>query len=265
MTRDVVASKAEIHVVPNPEALYRAAAAEFMKSATAAVKVKGSFTVALSGGSTPRGLYSLLAMDPALRDQVPWESTYFFWGDERHVPPDHSESNFRTANETLLSRVPAPASHVWRIKGEYQDAARAADEYAQVLRDFFKLKGGEFPRLDLVLLGMGPDGHTASLFPGTKALLETDRLVVANWVGKFYSTRLTLTAPVLNSAARVLFLIQGEDKAPALKAVLEGPYEPAQLPAQLIRPHSGRLEWLVEQGAGRMLGEKSETRSQKPE
>ncbi len=245
--------KPDIQLVPNSEALYRAAAAEFVKSAADAVATKGRFTVALSGGSTPRGLYSLLATDPPLREQTPWEKTYFFWGDERHVPPDHPESNFRMANEALLSRVPAPASHVFRIKGEYEDAARAADEYAEVLGDFFKLKDVEFPRLDLALLGMGPEGHTASLFPGTKALLEKDRLVVANWVGKLYTTRLTLTAPVLNNAARVLFLIQGEDKASALKAVIEGPYEPDQLPAQLIRPHNGELRWVVEQGAGRML------------
>jgi len=245
--------KPEIQLFPNPEALYRAAADEWVKAAADAIAADGRFTVALSGGSTPRGLYSLLATDPALRAQVPWESTYFFWGDERHVPPDHPESNFRMANEALLSRVPAPASHVFRIKGEYEDAARAAEEYAQVLGDFFKLNVGEFPRLDLALLGMGPEGHTASLFPGTKALREKDRLVVANWVGKLYTTRVTLTAPVLNNAARVLFLIQGEDKAPALKAVLEGPYEPDQLPAQLIRPHNGELRWLVEQAAGRML------------
>jgi len=245
--------KPEIQLVPNPEALYRAAADEFVKSASDAARVRGRFTVALSGGSTPRGLYSLLATDPALRGHVPWENTYFFWGDERHVPPDHLESNFRMANEALLSRVPAPVSHVFRIKGEYDDAARAADEYAQVLSDFFKLNAGEFPCFDLVLLGMGPEGHTASLFPGTKALLEKGRLVVANWVGKFYTTRVTLTVPVLNNAARVLFLIQGEDKAPALKAVLEGPYEPDQLPAQLIQPRQGELLWLVEAEAGRML------------
>jgi 6-phosphogluconolactonase len=248
-----MAPKAEIQLVPNSEALYRAAATEFAKSAAEAVAAKGRFTVALSGGSTPRGLYSLLATDPALRGQTPWEDTYFFWGDERHVPPDQPESNFRMANEALLSRVPVSASQVFRIKGEYQDATRAADEYAQVLGDFFSLKDGESPRLDLVLLGMGPEGHTASLFPGTKALRENNRLVVANWVGKLYTTRVTLTAPVLNNAARVLFLVQGEDKAPALKAVLEGPYDPDQLPAQLIRPHRGELRWLVEQNAGRML------------
>jgi len=147
--------KSEIQLVPNPEALCRAAAAEFVNSAAEAVAAKERFTVALSGGSTPRGLYSLLASDPALREHLPWENTYFFWGDERHVPPDHPESNFRMANEAWLLRVPAPASHVFRIKGEYEDAARAADEYARVLGDFFKLNAGEFPRLDLVLLGWG--------------------------------------------------------------------------------------------------------------
>src|SRR5437879_382202 len=155
------------------------------------------------------------------------------------------------ARETLLSRV--PAGQVFRIKGEAPDASAAAAEYEQDLRAFFKLADGEFPRFDLVLLGMGPDGHTASLFPGTKALRERQRLVVSNWVGKFFTDRITLTPPVLNNAARVMFLVNGEDKALALKGVLEGPFEPEQLPAQLIQPQNGRLLWLVDAAAGSML------------
>jgi len=244
-------AKREIRVVPNAQAIFQAAADEFVKAAAEAVKAKGSFTVALSGGSTPKGLFSLLVTDAGLRAQVPWEKVQFFWGDERHVTPDHSDSNFRMANEAMLSKV--PAKQVFRIKGEYEDAGKAADEYEQVLRDTFKLAPGQLPRFDLVLLGMGPDGHTASLFPGTKALAEKKRLVVSNWVGKFYTDRITMTAAVLNNAATVMFMAGGDDKQQPLKAVLEGPYEPEQLPSQLIQPTNGRLIWLVDQAAARML------------
>lgn len=243
----------EIRVVPEADAFYSAAAAEFLQSALNAVQAKGAFNVALSGGSTPRELYSRLATDRALRAQVPWDKITFFWGDERHVPPDHPDSNFRMVNEAMLSRVPVSSAQIRRIPGELADASGAASGYEQTLRDFFHLADGQFPRFDLALLGMGPDGHTASLFPGTKAVHETQRLVVANWIGKFYSRRITLTAPVFNQAARVLFLVRGEDKAPALKAVLEGPREPEQLPAQLILPASGGVVWLVDIPAGRML------------
>lgn len=245
--------KPEIKIVEGTDALYSAAAAEFVRAASDAVQQKGSFAVALSGGSTPKGMYSLLASDPTLRTHVPWDKVHFFWGDERHVAPDHPDSNFRMAHEALLSRVPVSAGQVWRIKAEYDDARRSADEYEVALRSFFGLAGGQFPHLDLVLLGMGPDGHTASLFPGTKALHESQRLAISNWVGKFYTHRITLTAPVLNNAAAVMFLVHGEDKAPVLKAVLEGPYEPDQLPAQLIRPDQGRVLWLVDQAASCML------------
>jgi len=249
--------KADIQLLPDATALYRAATDEFARAAVEAVRAKGSFTVALSGGSTPAGMYSLLANDPAFRDQVPWDKAHFFWGDERHVPPDHQDSNYRVAQEALLSKVNVPADHVWRIKGEYEDAKKAADEYEKNLRNRFKLKQGQFPRFDLILLGMGPEGHTASLFPGTSALHEHKRLVISTWVGKLFADRITLTAPVLNHAARVIFLIQGEEKAPALKAVLEGPYEPDQLPAQLIRPPRGKLLWLIEQAAGRLLKDRN--------
>ena len=195
----------------------------------------------------------MLATDPVLRAQMPWDKLHFFFGDERHVPPDSPESNFRMAQETLFSKAPIAPEQIARMKGEYPEAARAAREYEQVLRQFFGLTHGQFPRFDLVLLGMGPDGHTASLFPGTKALHEQERLVVSNWVGKLYTERITLTAPVLNNAARVIFLVQGEDKALALKAVLEGPFEPEQLPAQLIQPHNGTLLWLVDSTAGHFL------------
>ncbi len=168
----------EIRILKNAADLFEAAAAEFAAQASAAVRANGKFTVALSGGSTPKTLYSLLATKPG----IPWDKIHFFWGDERHVPPDHPESNYRMANEALLSKVPARAENIFRIHSEEKDAAAAALQYEQTLKDFFHLSPGKFPRFDLIFLGVGPDGHTASLFPGTSALTEKHRLVVANWV-----------------------------------------------------------------------------------
>jgi 6-phosphogluconolactonase len=243
----------DVRILTNLEAIAKRAGQEFVQSAARAVSEKGSFTVALSGGSTPKALYSLLANDAALRAQLPWDKMYLYFGDERNVGPDHADSNFRMASETMLSKVPLKPEQVFRIKGEYKDTEKAAQEYEQALRASFKIGEGQFPRFDLVLLGMGNEGHTASLFPGSKALHETKRLVVRNWVGKLYTNRITLTAPAINNAARVIFMITGADKALALKGVLEGPYEPDQLPAQMIQPSKGQLLWLVDTVAGGML------------
>ena len=243
----------KLQIVSDASALARVAAEVFIGAARPAVEKNGRFTVALSGGSTPKALYTFLATDRELNARVPWQQSYFFFGDERQVPPDNPDSNFRMANEAMLSKVSIPASHVFRMKGEYQETDRAAVEYEQELRDFFHVAVGEFPRFDLVMLGMGPDGHMASLFPGTKALDEEQRLVTSNWVGKFYTHRITMTAPVLNSAACVMFMVNGKDKALPLKAVLEGPHEPAQLPSQLIRPVNGTLLWLVDESAAGLL------------
>ena len=243
----------DVRILGNLEAIAKRAAQEFVQAATSAVSEKGSFSVALSGGSTPKALYSILANDAALRAQVPWDKMSVYFGDERSVGPDHPDSNFRMAAETMLSKVPLKGDQIFRIKGEYKDTEKAAQEYEQALRSSFKIAVGKFPRLDLVLLGMGNEGHTASLFPGTKALHETKRLVVRNWVGKLYTERITLTAPAINNAARVIFMITGADKALALKGVLEGPHEPDQLPAQMIQPSNGKLLWLVDTIAGGML------------
>ena len=243
----------DVRILTNTDAIARRAAQDFLQSATQTVSEKGSFTVALSGGSTPKALYSLLATDAALRSQLPWDKMYMYFGDERSVGPDHADSNFRMATETMLSKVPIKPEQVFRIKGEYKDTEKAAQEYEQVLRTSFKIAEGQFPRFDLVFLGIGNEGHTASLFPGTQALLETKRLAVRNWVGKLYTNRITLTAPVINNAARVIFMVTGADKALALKGILEGPYEPDQLPAQLIQPPNGNLVWLVDTVAGGML------------
>jgi 6-phosphogluconolactonase len=244
--------RGEVRVVPDAASLFQGAAVEFVRAATASIETKGSFSVALSGGSTPRGMFALLAGD-GFRGQVRWDRVFFFWGDERQVPPEHPDSNFRMAREALLSHLSLRDDQVFRIHAENPDIAAAAQEYESTVRQFFGLSEGQLPCFDLILLGMGPDGHTASLFPGTKALLEQTRVVVANWVGKFNGYRITLTAPSINAARRVLFLIGGEDKAPALKAVLEGPLEASQLPAQLIQPRDGSLVWMCDRASAHLL------------
>lgn len=243
-----------VRVLNDPATLFQTAADGFRRCANSAVTTRGRFTAALSGGSTPKGLYSLLATDSSL----PWDKIYFFFGDERHVPPDSPESNYRMASEALLSRIPAPANNVFRVPAEIPDADQAASTYEQTIRQFFKTAPGHFPRFDLILLGIGPDGHTASLFPKTKALQEKSRLFVANWVEKFQTNRLTLTLPVLNNAAEAMFLVSGQDKAPALHAVLESD-EPGELyPAKLVQPTNGKLIWLVDRAAaGELAAKKS--------
>lgn len=243
----------EIRILPDGAAVAKRAAQEFVQAAAAALREKGSFDVALAGGSTPKALYSLLVSDAALRSQVPWDKIHLFFGDERHVGPGHPDSNFRMATEAMISKAQLNKEQVTRIKSEYPDAEEAAQEYEQALQSYFKLKAGEFPRFDLLLAGMGNEGHTLSLFPGTKALHADGRIVVRNWVGKLYAERITLTAPAASNAALIICMVTGADKAPALKAVLEGPYEPEQLPAQLLQPINGKLLWLVDTAAGSML------------
>lgn len=239
----------EIRVLPTQSDLFRAAAIEFAECATQAVRGRGRFTVALSGGSTPRGMFSLLASGEI--PNIPWDKIYFFWGDERHVPPDSSESNYRMANEAMLSKVPVPAENIFRIPAEGKDANVVANTYEQTIQRFFALKPGEFPRFDLILLGMGPDGHTASLFPGTAALEEAKRIFVANWVEKMGDFRFTLTYPAINHAAEVAFLVSGADKAATLQQVLEN--KNAGLPSQKIQPQSRKLLWFADQAAAASL------------
>jgi 6-phosphogluconolactonase len=247
-----------VRVLPDAAAVQRAAAEEFAARTEAAARARGAAFAALSGGSTPRGLHTLLA-DPTgpFRARVPWERLHVFWGDERCVPPDHRDSNYRMARETLLDHVPVPPSQVHRMAGEDPDPARAADRYARELRAAFERHGrldGGWPRFDLVFLGMGPDGHTASLFPGTAAVHETARPVVALWVTKLSAHRITLTPPVLNRADTVLFLVTGADKTETLAAVLEGPAQPDVLPSQVVQPATGGAIWLVDAAAGARLG-----------
>ena len=241
----------EVKVWPDALQLFRAAADEFTRVAREAIAARGRFSVALAGGNTPRGAYALLAEDDP-RARLPWDKAHFFFGDERHVPPSHPDSNYRMAQESLFSRIAVPERNIHRIEGELK-AEEAADGYQQILRSFFTLKPGELPRFDLVLLGMGPDGHTASLFPGSAALAETSRLVAANWVEKFNAFRITLTFPVLNHAAEVLFLVSGTDKAGMLRNVLQGDPAASTYPAQRVRPQSGRLLWYADQAAAARL------------
>jgi len=240
------------------EAVSRFAAREFVRRAHAAIEAAGSFRVALAGGATPRRTYELLA-DPSLSRQVDWEATHIFFGDERAVPPDHPDSNYRTAFEALLSKVRIPEAQIHRMEGERSDLDTAATDYEATLLEAFDLsvESGP-PRFDLVMLGMGDDGHTASLFPGTRALEETRSWVVANDVPQKATRRLTLTAPVLNAARCVMFTVEGADKAAALLAVLEGPRDPRTFPSQLIAPVDGEVLWLVDRGAAARLALKPE-------
>ncbi len=237
----------EIRKLTTPQELFAAAAEEVVRAAEEAVAARGRFTIALSGGSTPKSLFNLLATNA--RSTLPWDRMFFFWGDERHVPPTDPDSNYRMADEAMLSKIPVAAGNVFRIVAENPDAAAAAEAYEQTLRKFFQLGPGEFPRFDLILLGIGPDGHTASLFPGTAALQEKSRLVVANWVEKLKTSRITLTLPVLNAGRCVAFLVSGTDKADALKAVLEGDAPGEQYPSKLVKPSDGKLIWLVDRAA----------------
>jgi 6-phosphogluconolactonase len=244
--------KRKIEQVPDFEELIRIAAQKIVRVAQEAIDDRGQMAFALAGGSTPKKLYTLLA-SKAFRSQIPWDTIHFFWGDERHVPPDHQDSNYLMARETLLAHVPVPEDHVHPIPSELQNAEEAADHYERELREYFQLPQGGKPRFDLILLGMGPDGHTASLFPGTSAVHETTRLVTAPWVEKFANFRITLTPAVLNEAAHVMFLVSGHDKAETLRSVLEGPYQPDLFPSQVINPAQGQLLWLVDKEAAGCL------------
>lgn len=241
-----------IQTFADPNSLTHAAVIRFVQIAREAIKTRDQFTVALSGGSTPKALYALLATQP-WQNQIDWNQVHLFWGDERHAPPNDPGSNFRMTQEQLLSKVTIPQENVHRIKAENVDAQAAAAEYEQELKHFFQLSDHEFPRFDLVLLGMGANGHTASLFPGTDAVHEQSRLVVAPWVEELNSDRITLTPSVINNAAEIIFFVTGTEKAATLKAVLEGQYQPDRLPAQIIRPAQGQVVWMVDQAAASAL------------
>ncbi len=240
---------ADVVVVESPAALAGEAAELFSRAAAEAVAARGRFTVALAGGATPRGLYTQLGVEP-LRSRVDWASTWIFFGDERCVPPTDADSNYRMARETLLDRVPVPADRIFRMPGETTDPARAAMEYDVRIRAAFEPGPVRF---DLILLGMGLDGHIASLFPGSPALEEKERLVAAvETRAAVVPSRITLTLPVLNVARRILFLIAGAEKARAVAEALRNPA--SSLPAARVRPIEGGVIWLVDRAAAANLG-----------
>ncbi|HEX4046956.1 MAG TPA: 6-phosphogluconolactonase [Elusimicrobiota bacterium] len=233
-----------LDIVADPKALAAAAAEDFAKTAESST---GPFRVALSGGETPKALYMLLATAP-YRDRISWSRLHMFFGDERCVPPDHPDSNDRMAREALLSKVPLPPENVHRIEGELEPAQAASRYDALLRREFPALP----PRFDLLYLGLGPEGHTASLFPGTPVLDEREKLAAAVWVEAKKTHRVTLTYPVLNAAKKVVFLIDGAEKAEAARRLVEGPGDPA-FPASLVLPKDGELVRLLDRAAARLL------------
>lgn len=238
---------ADIQIFKDSKNLSRAAADMFVKTTEQAIRMRGRFLVALSGGGTPAGLYRLLAKEP-YRDQVDWVKTFVFWGDERCVPPDNRGSNYRQAMDILLSHVPIPDENFQRIKGELEPA-EASKDYARILKNFAS-PPFDWPRFDLILLGMGEDGHTASLFPRSKVESVSPTLAVtANYQGRPVN-RVTLTSVVFNSARQIVFLLAGESKSAMLTRVIKGEYHPEHLPAQRIRPTDGEIIWLVDEAAG---------------
>lgn len=238
---------------PTPSQVAQAAAQLFVDSAEHAVNTRGIARIAVSGGTTPKAMFAALA-DPAqpFRSAVDWSRLQLFWVDERSVPPTDPDSNYRMTNEALLSKVPLPEANIFRMEGEL-DPEEAANRYESTLRNTLKLEGAESPAFDLVLLGMGDDGHTASLFPHTEALHELGRLVVANHVAQKDTWRITLTWPVINQGREVAFLIEGSAKTAVLAEVLTGPYDPERLPSQLIRPSNGKLRFLLDDVAAANL------------
>jgi 6-phosphogluconolactonase len=245
---DPTPSSFEIHVLPDAKALAEAGARDFARAAGDAMADRGIFRVALAGGSTPRALYQRLTRSP-YRGSIRWKRVRFFWGDERCVPPENERSNYRMASETLLEPLGIAPRQVFRMKGE-QEPARAARDYENVLRKEFR---GRPARLDLMLLGLGSDGHLASLFPGTAALEEDRRLVAANFVAKFSEWRLTLTYRAINAARRIVFLVSGFEKAAPVAKILEKRRGWQDLPASNVAPRRGTLVWLLDEAAASKL------------
>ncbi len=241
------------YVEPDSAALARRAAQYFVEMAGESVAARGRARIAISGGSTPRAAFALLAdRRQPWRSRMPWDKLDLFWVDERCVPPDHPESNFRMTREAMLDHVPLRPEQIHRMEGELTPEVASA-RYESELRNSFRLEGAESPCFDLIALGMGDDGHTASLFPHTEALHEMARLVTANHVPQKDTWRITLTWPVINHARSVFFLIGGEDKAAVLHEVFTGPRDPERLPSQLIWPSGGILTLILDKAAAALL------------
>ncbi len=241
-----------IKIFLNLEELNVFAAKKFIAAGRAAIEQNGKFIVALAGGSTPKSLYTLLASEN-FRSQIDWQKVFFFFSDERNVSSDSEESNFRMANENILKPLQILPANIFRWRTELGDTAKIAETYEKSIVEFFGLAENEFPRFDLILLGMGEDGHTASLFPFSKALRENGKIAAVNFVEKFASTRLTFTFPTINNALNVIFLIGGANKAKVLREVLEGESQPEKFPSQSVNPKDGNLFWLIDASAAVLL------------
>lgn len=239
---------ARLEIAPTKDDLIQQAVELFIRSANDAIRKNGVFTVSLSGGSTPRPLYEALG-SPIHRERVDWGKVHLFWGDERPVPPTDPQSNYRMVKEALLDRIDIPETNIHRVLAE-MDVRMAAFQYEEELRQFFS---GEWPSFDFIFLGMGQDGHTASLFPGSAGLNEDFRWFIANYAPGMATWRLTLTAPAINAARFILVIAAGGDKAKRLKAVLNGPRDPNEMPIQMIAPADGEMVWLVDEAAGGAL------------
>ena len=242
----------DVRTYPDANSLARAAADHFAAVAASSIAARGHFSVALAGGSTPRPTYELLVTRESA-SQLDWSSVHVFWGDERGVPPDHPDSNYGMAREALLDHVPLAPANVHRIRGEIEPLQAAAD-YERTLRRFFSgAHEGAGITFDLALLGMGADGHTASLFPGSELLKEESRWVASYYADEVRGWRITLTPPAINAARHVTFLVSGPDKAETLLRVLTGPRQPDLLPAQIVEPRSGNVLWLLDSAAAALL------------
>ncbi len=241
----------ERRVYANAEAVANAAADLFVALCGTAIAERGRFRVSLSGGSTPWRAYQLLA-SPERSSRIAWDHVDIFWGDERYVPSDHRDSNFRRTSEALLQRVPLPDANIFRVPTEISPPEKAADAYERAIRECFGVATG-IPRFDLAFLGLGTNGHTASLFPGSRLLHETGRLVAADFVEEVDMWRITMTAPLLNAARTVAFLVAGAEKTQVLRDVVLGPRDIERLPAQLIQPVEGELLWIVDEAAAALV------------
>jgi len=244
----------QIAVYPDTNTLSHQAAQFIVRLANESIVTHGRFSIALSGGSTPRVLYGLLGSEP-YRNQIDWSKVDIFWSDERCVPPDSADSNYAMAREVLLSRVPLSPQQVHRMPAELPDHDAAAQTYEREIKQSFGTSG--IPHFDLIQLGMGPEGHTASLFPHQASLHEQQKLVMFVIVPKPPPPRLTFTPPILNAARHVLFLVTGAEKADAVHAVIEGEYQPDEYPAQIVRPPEGDVVWMLDEAAAGKLTKKS--------
>lgn len=237
-----------IKIFEDQRAASKAMAEKFISIAEYAVAGRGRFTVALTGGSSPQTLYKILRSDPC-RQKVPWDNCYVFWGDERAVPFNDERSNARMGFEKLLNHVPVPSDQIYRMNGEIAPE-KAADEYEIVLKQHF---GEQKPEFDLILLGMGTDGHTASVFPDSEAVHETNRLVTTGYNNEQGTHRITFTAPLINNARHIFFAVFGDEKAETLRQVLEGDYNPEKLPVQLVKSGQGEITWFLDDKSAKLL------------